>query len=143
MGSKGMNRRQFLETSGRTVAGAVAVAGATTLLAPDGAWAMSLNALDKHTAMTLVTVCRDMYPHDTLGDAYYALGRLYRPVIWDRQKEHADGEHATMRAPVAANGWPIATGSGAKRPWGRSIERGAPAIAATILSAVIILRVRA
>ena len=33
---------------------------------------MSLQALDEHTATTLVKVARDLYPHDRLGDIYYA-----------------------------------------------------------------------
>jgi hypothetical protein len=68
-----MNRRQFLHTSAVTAAGAAAVAGTGTVLVdPKGAWAMSLQALDQHTATTLVLVARELYPHDRLGDIYYA-----------------------------------------------------------------------
>ena len=73
MSKSGMNRRQFLQTSSVAVAGTAAAVGTGTLLvAPDGAWAMSLQALDEHTATTLVQVCRQIYPHDRLGDVYYA-----------------------------------------------------------------------
>jgi len=73
MSRKGMNRRQFLQTSGTAVAGTAAVIGSgTVLIDPKGAWAMSLKVLDEHTALTLVRVCRTMYPHDRLGDIYYA-----------------------------------------------------------------------
>ena len=73
MSQSGMNRRQFLQTSAVTAAGAAAVAGTGTILIdPKGAWAMSLQALDEHTAMTLVRVARELYPHDRLGDIYYA-----------------------------------------------------------------------
>lgn len=73
MSQSGMNRRQFLQTSAVTAAGAAAVAGTGTILVdPKGAWAMSLQALDEHTAMTLVRVARELYPHDRLGDVYYA-----------------------------------------------------------------------
>src|SRR5262249_61244661 len=44
----------------------------TILVDPKGAWAMSLQMLDEHTATTLVKVAREMYPHDRLGDIYYA-----------------------------------------------------------------------
>jgi hypothetical protein len=68
-----MNRRQFLHTSAVTAAGAAAVAGTGTVLVdPKGAWAMSLQALDQHTATTMVLVARELYPHDRLGDIYYA-----------------------------------------------------------------------
>jgi TAT (twin-arginine translocation) pathway signal sequence len=73
MSQSGMNRRQFLHSSAVTAAGAAAVAGTGTILVdPKGAWAMSLQALDEHTALTLVRVAREMYPHDRLGDVYYA-----------------------------------------------------------------------
>ncbi len=73
MSQSGMNRRQFLQTSAVTAAGAAAVAGTGAVLVdPKGAWAMSLQALDQHTATTLVLVARELYPHDRLGDIYYA-----------------------------------------------------------------------
>lgn len=73
MSRAGMNRRQFLRAGAVTTAGAAAAVGTGTMLVdPKGAWAMTLQALDEHTAMTLVRVAREMYPHDRLGDAYYA-----------------------------------------------------------------------
>jgi hypothetical protein len=73
MSHSGMNRRQFLRAGAATTAGVAAAAGTGTILVdPKGAWAMSLKALDEHTALTLVRVAREMYPHDRLGDVYYA-----------------------------------------------------------------------
>jgi len=73
MSQKGMNRRQFLQTSGTAVAGGAAAIGAgAVLIGPDGAWALGTKAFDEHTALTLLGVCREMYPHDRLGDEYYA-----------------------------------------------------------------------
>ncbi len=72
MKNKGLNRRQFLHTSGLAVAGAAAAGSVTMIVDPDGAWALSLNALDTHTGKTLVGVCRVAYPHDSIGDQYYA-----------------------------------------------------------------------
>jgi hypothetical protein len=71
-----MNRRRFLETSGQAAAGAavIAAAGGTTLLmAPDGAWAMTLEALSGQDGATLLKALRAIYPHDSLGDEYYAV----------------------------------------------------------------------
>ncbi len=68
----GMNRRQFLHTGGLAAAGVAAVASGAVLVAPDGAWALQLQALDEHTAKTLLAMSRQIYPHDTLADMYYA-----------------------------------------------------------------------
>ncbi|MBI3801694.1 MAG: twin-arginine translocation signal domain-containing protein, partial [Deltaproteobacteria bacterium] len=70
---KAINRRQFLQTSGLVIAGA-AVAGstATRLFDPTGAWAISTTTLDEHTAMTLVAMCRSLYPHKAIEDAQYS-----------------------------------------------------------------------
>ena len=72
MRKKGMNRRRFLQTSSLAVASA-AVAGSVGAILPDPmtAWAMSTTTLDEHTALTLVKMCRALYPHDTISDAYY------------------------------------------------------------------------
>ena len=70
-----MNRRRFLETSGQAAAGAAVVAasgGTTLLMAPDGAWAMTLEALSGQDGATLLRALRVIYPHDSLGDQYYA-----------------------------------------------------------------------
>ena len=75
MSDPGMNRREFLETSGRAAAGAVVVAaagGTTMLMAPDGAWAMTLEALSGQDGTTLLKALRVIYPHDSLADQYYA-----------------------------------------------------------------------
>ena len=73
MSKKGINRRQFLQTSGLVLAGAAVVGSTgTMLLDPTGAWAIATTTLDEHTAMTLVQMCRHLYPHDTLGEAPYS-----------------------------------------------------------------------
>ena len=72
MSSKGMNRRQFLETGSLAAAGAAAVASGAVLTAPDGAWALELGTLGEHEGKTLLAMTRQLYPHDTLSDMYYA-----------------------------------------------------------------------
>ena len=70
-----MNRRRFLEKSGQAAAGAAVVAasgGTTLLMASDGAWAMTLEALSGQDGATLLKALRVIYPHDSLGDQYYA-----------------------------------------------------------------------
>ena len=61
---KGINRRQFLQTSGLATAGAAAAASGAVLVAPDGAWALELTSLSKHVGKTLLTMSRRIYPHD-------------------------------------------------------------------------------
>jgi hypothetical protein len=73
MKKAGMNRRQFLQASSVAVAGTAAAVGTGTLLVdPGGAWAMSLQTLNEHAALTLLKMTRDLYPHDRLGDVHYA-----------------------------------------------------------------------
>jgi hypothetical protein len=75
MGTLAMNRRRFLETSGQAAAGAVVVGaagGVTLLMAPDGAWAMTLETLSGPDGATLLKALRVIYPHESLGDQYYA-----------------------------------------------------------------------
>ena len=68
-----LDRRRFL-TSSFTAIGAYAVAasGLTWLVAPDKAWAISYDALEPELAKTLLAMTRALYPHDFLGDVYYA-----------------------------------------------------------------------
>ncbi len=69
MSAKGMNRRQFLQSSSIAAGATAAVAsGATSSAAGQG---MGLKALDEHTGKTLLKMTRDLYPHDTLADFYY------------------------------------------------------------------------
>jgi hypothetical protein len=72
MNKKGINRRQFLQTSGLATAGAAAAASGAVLVAPDGAWALELTSLSVHVGKTLLSMSRRIYPHDDLADMYYA-----------------------------------------------------------------------
>lgn len=71
-GARHPERREFVKRSGAAVAG-IGVAAATGGLlahAPD-AWAQSLGTLSPSEGRTLVRMCRDIYPHDTLSDEIY------------------------------------------------------------------------
>src|SRR4029434_9934727 len=46
--------------------------GGSMILAPDYAWALSTTALNAHAAQTLLVMARQLFPHDRLGDQYYA-----------------------------------------------------------------------
>jgi hypothetical protein len=64
------NRREFLYSTGFIVAG-VATSG-SVIFAPDYSWALSPTAIDAQTAQTLLVMARQLFPHDRLGDQYYA-----------------------------------------------------------------------
>ena len=66
-----MTRRQLLSRA--TVAGASFVVGAGFIAAPNGLWALEVNALEPATFATLVQMARDIYPHDKVGDAFYVI----------------------------------------------------------------------
>jgi hypothetical protein len=74
MRREGMDRRRFLESSGKAAASMMVLAssGATLMIAADGAWAMALKTLDGHDSQVLLSAVRTMYPHDVLSDRYYA-----------------------------------------------------------------------
>ena len=65
-----LTRRQLL-TRG-LVLGSGLVVGSSFIAADNAAWAMEVKALTPETMATLVQMARDIYPHDTFGDALYA-----------------------------------------------------------------------
>lgn len=67
-----LDRRAFLKGAATTAAVVTVVAGTTTILAANRAWAMSLDVLSAQEAEALLAMARHLYPHDWLGDVYYA-----------------------------------------------------------------------
>ena len=72
MSRKHFSRRQFLQSSGVAAAGVAAVAGGAMIVGPNSAWALSTSTLDVHQAETLLVMARHLFPHDMLGNQYYA-----------------------------------------------------------------------
>lgn len=68
---KNLTRRQLLQ--GSVVAGTIAVAGTGFIAAPNAAWALEVAELTEHQLATLLQMARDIYPHDKVGDEYYAI----------------------------------------------------------------------
>ena len=73
MNRSGMNRRRFLETSGQAAAGAAiaASAGGAVAIAPQGVLAAT-RIISTSQAATLLAMARHLFPHEELGDQYYA-----------------------------------------------------------------------
>ncbi len=67
-----LNRREFMRSVGTAAASVIVLGGATTILATDGAWAVTLKSLPQNEATVLLRMTRHLYPHDMLGDIYYA-----------------------------------------------------------------------
>ena len=68
--SNNVSRRTFIQ--GSATAGVV-VSGAGAILAnTEEAWALSTEVLSGDTALSILIMARTLYPHDFLGDQYYA-----------------------------------------------------------------------
>src|SRR6266480_6225778 len=78
------SRRDFLCSTSFVAVGLAT--GGYMILAPDYAWALSTTALDAHTAQTLLVMARQLFPHDRLGDQYYAT--VVEAVDKQRSEEH-------------------------------------------------------
>lgn len=68
---RGLTRRQLLSRS--LSAGALAVAGTGFIAAPDAAWAVEVTVITPEEMATLLQMARDIYPHDQVGDQFYAV----------------------------------------------------------------------
>ena len=71
-GNQGLNRRRFLQNSGIAVAAAAGAGVGARIFDPSGAWAIETTTLNAHQASTLLAMARHLFPHDFLGDEYYA-----------------------------------------------------------------------
>jgi hypothetical protein len=78
------NCRDFLCSTG--FVGVGLATGGSIIFAPDYAWALSTTAIDAHAAQTLLVMARQLFPHDRLGDQYYARrGRRRRQAGSERR----------------------------------------------------------
>lgn len=65
-----LSRRQLLKRA--TAASATLVVGSGFLAASDAAWAVETVSLKPESMAALVQMARDIYPHDKVGDQFYA-----------------------------------------------------------------------
>ncbi|MCF3973619.1 Twin-arginine translocation pathway signal [Paracoccus salsus] len=96
---QGLTRRALLSRA--AAAGAMAVAGAGFIAAPDAAWAVEVSAISEHEMATLLQMARDIYPHDKVGDRFYAIA-VKGYDAEDHKAEVADGIAALDAAAQAA-----------------------------------------
>ena len=67
------SRREFLKGTGILVGTLWASSTALITLAPSRAWALELKVLDERTGKLLLVFTRQIFPHEKLDDAVYAL----------------------------------------------------------------------
>jgi len=74
MTNQGIKRRRFLQSSGGMAMGIAASGSGIVGLSTSryAAAAMTLSTLNEHQGLTLLRMTRQLYPHDSLADAYYA-----------------------------------------------------------------------
>lgn len=68
--TEGLSRRDLLK---RGSIGAMLVISGTAVISPHNAWGLEATALKPETMATLITLARDIYPHDQLADRFYAI----------------------------------------------------------------------
>ena len=66
----GLSRRELLK---RGTIGAALIITGNAVISPDRAWGMEATALKPDTMATLIRLARDIYPHDTVADRFYAI----------------------------------------------------------------------
>jgi len=86
---RGLTRRELLASGVK--AGAVLVIGSSFIAHATDSWALETNSLKPDTLATLVQMARDIYPHDTIADKYYAIA-----VKAHDAKAAEDDDHRTM-----------------------------------------------
>jgi hypothetical protein len=72
MSNRDLKRRDFLIGSTALMASLAAAGTTGIVMAPDGAWAMSTEALNSAEAAQLIKLARAIYPHPQFDDALYA-----------------------------------------------------------------------
>jgi hypothetical protein len=83
-----VSRRQFLK---RGVGGGLLVVTPAAVLSPDRAWGLAPTALSPEQMATLITLARDIYPHDHVPDRFYAVA-----VKEHDEKAGADAAHREL-----------------------------------------------
>ena len=69
---QGITRRQLLSQSALFGAG-IAVGAGFVAGTAEANWALEVDHLQPETMATLIQMARDIYPHDRVGDQFYAM----------------------------------------------------------------------
>lgn len=97
-----LTRRDLLKQS--VALGAIVVVGTGFIAAPNAAWAISVQHILEHEMATLLQMARDIYPHDGVGDEYYAIA--VKGYDSADKKEMVAAGVAKLDATAKASGFP-------------------------------------
>jgi hypothetical protein len=101
LSSSGITRRALLA---QAAAVGTLAAGAGFVAAPDAAWALEVVTLQPRTMATLIQMARDIYPHDRLGDNFYAVA--VKGYDTPEQAEMVEAGIAALDAAAQGAGYP-------------------------------------
>lgn len=102
----GLSRRQFLRKGGAI--GGLLIVTPTAVLSPDRAWGLEPTALSPEQMATLITLARDIYPHDHVPDRFYAIAVKAHDVKAAEDPAHLtliEGGLADLDARAGAGGY--------------------------------------
>ena len=108
---RGLTRRELLSRS--MAAGASFVVGAGYVASSDAAWALETTALKPETMATLIQMARDIYPHDHVGDEFYAAA--VKGYDTAESKDTVEAGIAALNAAAAGKGHSSYLGAGWER----------------------------
>lgn len=106
-----MTRRQLLARS--VAAGTAFAVGGGFVASNNAAWAVEVKHLQPQTMATLIQMARDIYPHDHVGDEYYA--RAVKGYDAEDKKDMVEAGVAGLNAAAAGKGYANYLGVGWER----------------------------
>ena len=98
----GLTRRQLLTGSAKL--GAAFIVGSGFVANPNISWAIEVKHLKPETMATLIQMARDIYPHDQVGDEFYAAA--VKGYDSAENKENVEAGIAALNAAAVAKGHP-------------------------------------
>ncbi|MGI9350868.1 MAG: twin-arginine translocation signal domain-containing protein [Rhizobiaceae bacterium] len=108
---RNLTRRQLL--AGSASIGAAFVIGAGFVANPTASWALEVQHLKPETMATLIQLARDIYPHDHVGDEFYAAA--VKGYDTAENMEMVETGIADLNAAAASMGQPSYLGTGWER----------------------------
>jgi hypothetical protein len=94
-----VTRRAFLASSG--AAAATLMVSGTALLCPTEAWGYEVKVLKPETMRVLVKLARDIYPHDQIGERFYAIAMKG----YDKEADKTPAEEFVGKLEKTAKSW--------------------------------------
>jgi len=106
-----LTKRQLLK--GSASVGAAFIVGAGFVANPTASWALEVQHLKPETMATLIQMARDIYPHDHVGDEFYAAA--VKGYDTADSKDTVEAGIAALNAAAAGKGHSSYVGAGWER----------------------------